>query len=224
MKKKTSTSKKGSKTKVTAGVSSKELDAFALALKAKADESFQHELAASLLDLASVVMRDDAGNSVERLRGGRLGFAIDEAKSILESERRRVKTLAGIPVAAVKAVAEEMRKERAAEELTRALRERLALAIQLAPPKNATEIARVLPALITSESAQSLFPDFEGREYRAIADRLKRDIERVLRARRVRSVAKLADAKKEELAAAIVAETVKPRGAKSTTATRKPRR
>jgi hypothetical protein len=147
-----------------------------------------------------------------------------DAGDLLTSDREDLAKLLGIPVAAVKAVAEEMRKERAAEELARVLRERLALAIQLAPPKNAPEIARVLAALITSERAESLFPDFEGREYGAIADRLSRAIDRVLRARRVRRIAKLDDAKKEELAAAIVTETVKARAARSTGAARRSRR
>jgi hypothetical protein len=224
-KKKTSPKKAPKTTKAAVAVS-KELEDLSLAFArhAKADGGFQHELAASLLELASMVMEDDAANSVERLRGGRLGFALDEARAILKSDRQRTKTLAGIPVAAVKAVAEEMRKERAAEDLARVLRERLALAIQLAPPKNAAEIARVLAALITSERAESLFPDFEGREHRAIADRLSRAIDRVLRARRVRRIAKLDDAKKEELAAAIVTETVKARAAKSTGAARRSRR
>jgi hypothetical protein len=196
--------------KATVAVS-KELEDLSLAFaqRAKADGGFPHELAASLLALASMVMADGAANAVERLRGGRLGFALDEARAILEADRRRTKTLAGIPVAAVRAAAEEMRKELAAEDQARVLRERLALAIQLAPPKNAAEVARVLAALITSERAQSLFPDLDGREYRAIADRLKRAIDRVMKALRVRKIASLDDAKKEELAAAIVTETMK---------------
>lgn len=213
--------------RANAGVAvSKELADLSLAFarRSKADGGFQHELAASLLDLAAMVMEEDAANSVERLRGGRLGFALDEAKAILNGDRQRTKTIAGIPVAAVKAVAEEMRKERAAEDLARVLRERLALAIQLAPPKNAAEIARVLAALITSERAESLFPHLEGREYGAIADRLGRAIDRVLRARRVRRIAKLDDAEREELAAAIVAETVKAKAVKSTGSARRSRR
>jgi hypothetical protein len=220
---KTKTSKKAPKPAKAALPVSKELADLSLAFaqEAKADGgTFRHELAASLLELAAIVMADDAANSVHLLHGGRLGFALDEAKAILERDRKRTKTLAGIPVAAVKAVAEEMRKERAAEELTRGLRERLALAIQLAPPKNAAEIARVLAALITSERAQSLFPDLDGREYGAVADRLRRAIDRVLRARRVRAIAKLDDAKKEELAAAIVTETVKPKATKSAKSTK----
>lgn len=199
------------KTSKTAVPVSKELADLSLAFaeRAKADGGFQHGLAASLLEVAAMVMEDDAQKVIERLRGGRLGFALEEAKAILEGNRRRTKTLIGIPVAAVKAAAEEMRKERAVEDMTRALRERLALAIQLAPPKDAKEVARVLAALITSERAQSLFPDFEGREYGAIADRLTRAIDRVLRAQRVKKIAKLDDAKKEELAAAIVSEAVK---------------
>jgi hypothetical protein len=161
-----------------------------------------------------MVMENGAQHSVERLRGGRLGFALDEARAILEGDRQRTKTLAGIPVAAVKAVAEEMRKERVAEDLARTLRERLALAIQLAPPKNAGEIARVLAALITSERAQALFPELDGREHARVADRLSRAIDRVLRARRVRRIAKLDDGEKDELAAAIVTETMKPTAAR----------
>lgn len=199
------------RTKATVAVS-KELEDLALAFarRAEVDGAFQHELAASLLALASMVMADDAAKAVERLRGGRLGFALDEAKAILEGDRQRTKTLAGIPVAAVKAAAEEMRKERAAEDLTRILCERLTLAIQLVPPKNAAEIARVLSALITAEGAQSLFPDFAGRDH----DRFNRAIARVLRARRVRAIAKLDDAKKEALAAAIVTGAVKARAAR----------
>lgn len=198
---------KATQTKAPVPVS-KELEDLSLAFaeRAKAGGTFQHELAASLLALAALVMHEDAAKAVERLRGGRLGFAVDEARAILVADRQRTKTLAGIPVAAVKAAAEEMRKELAAEDLSRALRERLALAIQLAPPKNATEMARVLAALITSERAESLFPDLEGRDHVAATARLSRAIDRVLRARRVRSVAKLDDAKREELAAAIVTD------------------
>jgi len=216
-KKKTTPKKKTAPKSTKAPVAvSKELEDLALAFarRAKADGGFRYELAASLLELASMVMEDGAEHGVERLRGGRLGFALDEARAILEGDRQRTKTLAGIPVAAVKAVAEEMRKERAAEDLARTLRERLALAIQLAPPKNAAEIARVLAALITSERAQSVFPELAGREHAAIADRLSRAIDRVLRARRVRRIAKLDDEEKDELAAAIVTETMKARAAR----------
>jgi hypothetical protein len=224
--KKKATAKKASKSRKAPVPVSKELEDLSLAFaqRAKGDGGSQHELAASLLEVASMVMEDDAETCIDRLRGGKLGFALDEAKAILKGNRQRTKTLAGIPVSAVKAVAEEMRKELVAEETARVLRERLALAIQLAPPKNAAETARVLAALITSERAQSLFPDFAGREYGAIADRLSRAIDRVLRARGVRRIAKLDDDEKEKLSAAIVTATMKAQGAKSTGAARRPRR
>ena len=74
--KKTTTSKKAPKRAKAAVAVSKELEDLSLAFaqRAKADGGFQHELAASLLALASMVMDDDAANTVERLRGGRLGF------------------------------------------------------------------------------------------------------------------------------------------------------
>src|SRR5688572_3911669 len=132
MKKKLTRPARPAKRTTPAKVDAKKLDALAAAANAKAtaDGRFQNALTASLLKLASLVMHDDAAESAERLLAGPLVKAVDDAIATLLAQRTRTKTLAGIPAAAVVAVADQMRKARDTEELQRSLREKLALAMQ----------------------------------------------------------------------------------------------